>query len=173
ARPNMTSEVSWIRICRVDDIADLVGEGEHSSVLDGSISEGIEPDIPPYKSRGDAVGRGKFRGVSISGGLLGGERLPQSVHGALPDFAHKFLDIVNRNPTRRQPAGAINIGMRHRSAWIELEREGFRHPVLAEFFGQRRVISLDGVGEAVEQAVGAFEYSAWTDEARACHQGGA
>ena len=74
---------------------------------------------------------------------------------------------------RRQPAGAVDIGMRHGSARIGLEGERLCHPAGAEIIDQQVVTALGGVGEAVKEAVGALQHGARADEARARHQGGA
>ena len=71
---------------------------------------------------------------------------------------------------RREPPRAIDIGMRHGPARIGLECQCLRHPVLAEIADQRVVIALGGVGEAVEEAVHAFEHRARTEKAGAAEQ---
>src|SRR6185369_1198471 len=64
-------------------------------------------------------------------------------------------------------SGAIDIRMGHRAAGVELERDARGEPALAEAVDELRPVALRGIGEAVVEAVRAFEYGARADEARA------
>ena len=74
---------------------------------------------------------------------------------------------------RREPPGAVDIGMRHGSARIRLEGERLGEPLAAEIAEERVVIALGCVGEPMEQAVGPLEHGARTTKAVLRHQGGA
>ena len=76
-------------------------------------------------------------------------------------------------PRAASAARAVDIGMRHGSARIRLEGERLRHPAGAEIAGERGIVARARAGEAVEQAVRAFEHGARADKAGAPEQRGA
>src|SRR5262249_47300416 len=131
------------------------------------VGEGVEPDIAAHEADRDAIGGGKFSGIAVARALLGGERLPQAVHRALADLADEFLDLLRFDAAGSEPPRAVDVGMRHRPAGIRFERERRRHPARAELAVKRIVVASGGAGEAVEQAVHAFEYRARPEEAGA------
>src|SRR5262249_24739025 len=112
----------------------------------------------------DAVGGGKFSGIAVGRALLGGERLPQAMHRALADLADELLDLLRLDAPASEPPRAVDVGVRHRPAGIRFERERGRQPARAEIAGKRVVVAAGGAGEAVEQAVHAFEYGARPEE---------
>src|SRR5512132_3042608 len=92
------------------------------------------------------------------------------MHRAFADLAHELLDLLRLDPARRQPSRAVDIGMRHRSAWIRFEGERLRHPMRTEIADERVVIARRGMGEAMEQAMHALEYGARAEKTLASQQ---
>ena len=86
------------------------------------------------------------------------------MHGAFGDLANDLADILRLDAARAEPPRAIDIGLRHGPAGIGLEGERVGDPARAEIAGQRGVVALRRMREAVEQAVHAFEHGARTDE---------
>src|SRR6185369_10445111 len=109
-------------------------------------------------------GYGKLGGIAVAWTLLVGERLPQPVHGSLRHLADDLGNVLGLDAVRGQPARAIDIGLRHRPAWIRLEGQRVRHPARAEITGQRAIIALRSVRETVEQPMHALEHRARADE---------
>src|SRR5438093_7321810 len=93
------------------------------------------------------------------------------MHGALADLTDHLLDLVSLDALGGKPARAIDVGVRHGPAGIGLERERLGHPALAEIARDRVVVTLGGVGEAMEEAVHTLEHRAGTNKARAPEQG--
>ena len=83
------------------------------------------------------IGRRELGGIAVGRALLGGERLPQAMHGAFRHLADHLLDVAGLDAARRQPPGAVDVGMRHGPARIGLEGERLDHPALAEIVEQR------------------------------------
>src|SRR6188474_397400 len=81
------------------------------------------------------------------------------------NLAYDLFDLVRSDATRRQPARAVDIGMRHGPARVRLERQCLRHPAFAEISGQRLVVCLRRMSKAVEEAVRALEHGTRTVEA--------
>jgi hypothetical protein len=63
--------------------------------------------------------------------------------------------------------------MDHGAARIRLERDGLRYPALAEAVQQLAPVAVGGVGEAVQEPMGAFPHGSRAGEARARELDGA
>ena len=92
------------------------------------------------------------------------------MHGALADLAHHLDHIVRLDFFRREPARAVDVGMRHGPARIRLERQRLGDPARAEVADQRVVVALGGVRKTVKEAVHAFEHRARAEKAGAAEQ---
>src|SRR5690349_7116551 len=125
-----------------------------------------------HEAGGDAVGLAELGGVGVRRLALGRKRLPQAVHRAFAHLADDFLYLVQID-FWGQSASAVDVGMSHRAAGIDLEGERLGDPAAAEALGELAPLALRGVREAVEEAVRSFEHRARTNEARAREVGGA
>src|ERR1043166_190465 len=134
---DVAGELVRIGIGRVDAVTDLRGDGEHALVFHRVIGEIAQAHIAPHERGRDAVRLREFPRIAVRGCLLGGERLPQSMARALADTADAVLYVFGPDAARREPARAIDVGMRHRPARIRLEGERLGHPALAEIADQR------------------------------------
>ena len=131
-------------VVRIGIVRDRSGSGPsaasatHRRLLHRRVGEIAQADIAADEARGDAIGRARIcRRSRCVGRLLGGERLPQPVHGPLADVADHLDDVVGLDAARAEPPRAVDVGMRHGPAGIELEGERLRHPARAEIAGHR------------------------------------
>ena len=173
ARADMTGVVCRIRIFPIDHVADFYRKTEDCGIAHRFIGERIEPDVAAHETGGDAIGRAEFRRIAVHRPLLVRERLPQAVHRCFRDLANQRFDLVGAHAARREAARAVDVRMDHGAARIRLEGQRLQHPAFPEIADERRIIAVARVGEAVEDAVNAFEHGARTDESRASEQRGA
>src|SRR5690242_9624034 len=94
------------------------------------------------------------------------------MHRALADVADYFNDVVHRHAAA-EPARAIDVRMRHGSAWIRLERQSLRDPLRAEAVGHGGEIAGVGMGEGTEESMATLEHRARTGKAGAAEERGA
>ena len=162
---DVAGEVVRIGIVGIDAVADLLGERDHRGLLHRVVGEIAQAHIAADEAGGDAIGLRELPGVAVARRLLGGERLPEAMHRALADVADHLGDVVGLDAARAEPPRAVDVGMRHGPAGIELEGERLRQPARAEIAGHRVEVARRGVGEAVEEAVRALEHRARPGEA--------
>src|ERR1051326_2824472 len=170
---DMTGEIVRIRIVRINPVADFFGERDDRGLVHRGVGEIAQAHIAADEARGDAIGLRELAGIAVFRRLLGSERLPEPVHSALADVADHFGHVVRLDATCAEPPCAIDVGMRHGPAGIELEGERLADPARAEVAGHGIEVALGGVGEAVKEAVRGLQHRARPGEAGARQQGGA
>src|SRR5262249_46433008 len=141
-RANMAGEIVRIRIVRVDHVTNFRREREHVLVAHGGLRERVKADAAANKAGGEQKWRRKLRGVTVRRALFVGQRLPKSVHCAFGDFADQFLHITGIDAACRDALGAVDVGMRHRSAGIGLECKRFGYPARTEITRKGAIVTL-------------------------------
>src|SRR5438067_148976 len=165
ARPQVSRELPRVGIRGIDPVAHLGGEPADVGIVRRIVAERVETDVSPEEPGGDAVGSRELRRVSVWRPLLVRERLPEPVHGSLPDVRNDLVDVARRDALA-QPARTVDVRLDHRPARVRLECQGRRHPLLAESVEERAVVPFARPGEPVEEAVRPLE-----DRARSAESG--
>ena len=91
----------------------------------------------------------------------------------MPSPTSHIISLISSgaDATRRQAARAVDVGMRHGSARVWLERERLDHPAFAEISGQcARSPPPSYARSAWKKPVRALEHRARPDEAVPCQQ---
>ena len=123
-------EGTWIRIIRIDLVADLSRQRQHVRIPHSFIGERVKTDATAHKTGRDNERRGELGGIAIGRSLLGCEWFPEAVHGALAHVAHHFLQVLGLDALGGQTAGAVDVWVGHGPAGVRLEGERLGHPAV-------------------------------------------
>src|SRR5687767_3455883 len=86
-RAEVAAKVAWIVILRVDHVTDSGGQRQYSGIVDARLAELQKTRFAIDKPDRHAERSAELRCIGRGRAMLGCERLPQAMHGALANFA--------------------------------------------------------------------------------------
>ena len=166
-RADVAGEGGGVGIARVNAVADFLSQGTNAAILDAGLSKGAEAETAVHQGEGDTIGRSELAGVTVAWALLGGQWLPQPMHGAFANLTDDLGDALGRDTALVQAPCTVDVGLDHGAAGIGLEGHIAGTPDDGKAVDQGIPVALARVGKAVEEPVHPLKHRAGTDKAGA------